>query len=44
MKIGNIADWDVYRSVGSKFGRVDNGGVENSFDDEVGSGDGEEFW
>ena len=43
MDIGNIVYWDAYRSVGSKFGRVNNGGVDSDVGAKVGIVDVEWF-
>ena len=43
MKIVNSVYWYVDWSVGSKFGRIDNGGVDSDVYVEVGSGYSEEF-
>ena len=41
MKIGNIVDWEVERSVGANVERGNNGGVKIDVDSEVGINGGE---
>ena len=43
MKIGNSVYLDAVRSVGAKFDRGNNCGLESDIDSNVGSGDGKVF-
>ena len=38
MKVSNSVDWDIYRIVGAKVGRGNNGWVDSDIDTIVGSG------
>ena len=40
MNTGNSVDWEVYMCVADTVGRGDNGRVDSTVDDEVGSDDG----
>ena len=44
MNIGNRINLDADTNVGNKLGRSDNGRVDSTVDDEVGSGNGNFFF